>query len=169
MNEGAKDDYIAQVGVEIVKNSLLGEGLSAEQCELLAPLIQVRGLRSGEFLLYEGQIDNALHVILKGKLEVVKQTGAGETVTLHVLREGELAGELGFIDGLEHSAGLRALNDCEVLSLEREKFESLIHRNPDLVYQVMCTIVRTVHGILRRMNVQYVEMTNYIFKQHGRY
>ena len=28
---------------------------------------------------------------------------------------------------------------------------------------------RDWHGILRRMNLQYVEMTNYITKQHGRY
>jgi hypothetical protein len=26
-----------------------------------------------------------------------------------------------------------------------------------------------VHGTLRRMNIQYVEMSNYINKQHGRY
>ncbi|NJN48029.1 MAG: cyclic nucleotide-binding domain-containing protein, partial [Candidatus Competibacteraceae bacterium] len=83
--------------------------------------------------------------------------------------EGDMAGELGFIDGLEHSAALRALGDCEVLSLEREKFESLLHTDPELVYKVMRTIVRAVHSIVRRMNAQYVEMTNYIFKQHGRY
>lgn len=169
MNEVNENDYPTRVGVDLVQNSILGEGLSKEQCELLAPLIGVRGLSGGEFLLNEGHKDNALHVIIKGKLEVVKQTGAGEWATLQVLGEGEMAGELGFIDGLEHSAGLRALNDCEVLSLERDKFESLIHQDPDLVYHVMRTIIRTVHGILRKMNVQYVEMTNYIFKQHGRY
>ena len=38
-----------------------------------------------------------------------------------------------------------------------------------LVYRVMRAIMREVHGILRRMNVQYVELTNYITKQHGRY
>jgi CRP/FNR family transcriptional regulator, cyclic AMP receptor protein len=33
----------------------------------------------------------------------------------------------------------------------------------------MRAIVRTVHSILLRMNLQYVELTNYITKQHGRY
>ena len=31
------------------------------------------------------------------------------------------------------------------------------------------SLVRTVHAILLRMNLQYVELTNYITKQHGRY
>jgi CRP/FNR family cyclic AMP-dependent transcriptional regulator len=34
---------------------------------------------------------------------------------------------------------------------------------------VMRAIMRTVHRILRSMNLQYVELTNYIAKQHGRY
>ena len=45
----------------------------------------------------------------------------------------------------------------------------LLHEEPDLVYKVMRAIIRTVHGILRRMNAQYVEMQNYITRQHGRY
>ena len=30
-------------------------------------------------------------------------------------------------------------------------------------------VVRHVHGIVRRMNMQSVEMSNYIYKQGGRY
>ncbi|MEE4377253.1 MAG: cyclic nucleotide-binding domain-containing protein [Candidatus Competibacteraceae bacterium] len=169
MNTTRGDDYPTQIGAELLKNSVLGEELSEPQCAVLAPLIQIQGLERGEFLLHEGHKDHSIHIIVKGQLEVVKQTGAGEWAILHVLREGDIAGELGFIDGLEHSAALRALGECEVLSLEREKFESVLHTDPELVYKVMRTIVRTVHSILRRMNAQYVEMTNYIFKQHGRY
>ena len=33
----------------------------------------------------------------------------------------------------------------------------------------MRAIVRSVHAILTRMNLEYVELTNYITKQHGRY
>jgi CRP/FNR family transcriptional regulator, cyclic AMP receptor protein len=38
-----------------------------------------------------------------------------------------------------------------------------------LVYRVMRAIMRSVHAIVRRMNNQYVQMTNYITKQRGRY
>lgn len=168
MNE-SNDQYILSVGSEMVKNSVLGEELSEQQCILLGGIVTVRGLREGEFLLEEGHRDDSIHVIVKGRLEVMKQTGAGQWVTLHVLKEGDMAGELGFIDGLEHSAALRAMRDCEVFSLERNNFESLLGKDPELVYKVMRAIIRAVHGILRRMNVQYVEMTNYITKQHGRY
>jgi CRP-like cAMP-binding protein len=90
-------------------------------------------------------------------------------VTLQVLRPGDMIGEMGFIDGVEHSAGLRAMGNCELMRLDRASFEGLLKKDPDLVYKVMRAIMRTVHRILRSMNLQYVELTNYIAKQHGRY
>ena len=53
--------------------------------------------------------------------------------------------------------------------ISRQDMEALLPEDPELVYKVMRAIVRTVHTILRRMNVQYVEMTNYIAHDHGRY
>jgi CRP-like cAMP-binding protein len=70
---------------------------------------------------------------------------------------------------VEHSASLRALGNCELVRLERDSFEELLKTDPDLIYKVMRAIVREVHRILRGMNTQYMEMSNYISKQHGRY
>jgi CRP-like cAMP-binding protein len=167
MNENTS--YVAELARKLVQNSRLGDELSSEQCDLLGKIITVRRLTDGEFLLYEGHKDNTLYVLVRGKLEVLRSTGGGDAVILHILKEGDMAGELGFIDGLEHSAALRASGECEVFGIERKTFESLIPQDPDLVYKTMRAIVRTVHGILRRMNIQYVELTNYIIKQHGRY
>jgi CRP-like cAMP-binding protein len=76
---------------------------------------------------------------------------------------------MGFIDGVEHSASLRALGNCELIRLERGSFEELLKTDTELTYKVMRAIVREVHRILRGMNTQYMEMSNYISRQHGRY
>ncbi|MEN8176284.1 MAG: cyclic nucleotide-binding domain-containing protein [Pseudomonadota bacterium] len=157
------------VDSETIRRSPLGTELSPEQCERLSQVASALGLETGMFLLEEGHRDDTLHVISKGALEVVKPTGGDDWITLQVLREGDMAGELGFIDGIEHSAAIRAQVNTEVFSLSRESLEELLHEDPDLVYKVMRAVVRTVHAILRRMNLQFVEMTNYINKQHGRY
>ena len=157
------------VSNEAIKNSPLGGELSDEQCGLLASVATACAIGDGGFLIEEGQKDDALHVLINGHMEVVTQTGGGDWVSLQILREGDMIGEMGFIDGVEHSASLRAMGNCELISLDRASFEGLLQQDPDLVYKVMRAIMRTVHGILRRMNTQYVELTNYIAKQHGRY
>jgi CRP-like cAMP-binding protein len=90
-------------------------------------------------------------------------------VVLHVLRSRDLAGELGFLDGQKHTATLRSIGPTELISLERDSLENLLATHPRVVYQVMRAVIRSVHSTLRRMNIQYVEMSNYINKQHGRY
>jgi CRP/FNR family transcriptional regulator, cyclic AMP receptor protein len=41
--------------------------------------------------------------------------------------------------------------------------------HPNIVYRVMRSIFRIVHDLLHRMALQTSELTNYIYKQHGRY
>lgn len=152
-----------------VWESAFGTELSQDEVTLLTGMMTARQLSDGDYLITEGLADDTLHVILEGKLEVVKRTGAGEVASLAVLREGEMAGELSFVDGTPHTVGLRALCDTQVLSLARESFESMIDENPRLVYKVMRAVARSAHRIVHRMNADFVELSNYIFKQHGRY
>jgi CRP/FNR family cyclic AMP-dependent transcriptional regulator len=154
---------------ELVLQSPLGKELSAEEAILLGDLLLSRELADGEFLITEGTTDDSLHLLLEGKLEVVKHTGADGMASLAVLRKGDLAGELSFIDGQQHTVGLRALCETQVLSLKRDSFEKIIEEQPWLMYKVMRAIARSTHQILHRMNSDSIELNNYIFKQHGRY
>jgi len=149
--------------------SSLGAELTEQEAAELSELMSPRELEDGEYLIEEGTSDNSLHVLLEGKLEVVKHTAADDIASLAVLREGDLAGELSFIDGHEHTVGLRALTHTQVLSLQREDFEKVIDEQPQLVYKVMRAIARSTHRIVHRMNTEFIELNNYIFKQHGRY
>ncbi len=151
-----------------LRGSSICSELSDAECAILADVVKRRALKNDEILIEEDEVDNCLYVVSSGALEVCRHTG-GDWISLHVLKSGDLAGELGFIDGQPHSASLRAIGPTEVFILERAAFESLLPDHPKVIYGVMRTILRTVHAILRRMNLQYIELSNYITKQHGRY
>jgi CRP-like cAMP-binding protein len=154
---------------ELIRHSTLTSDLSGEQCEELATLTQVRELDIGDVLIEQGETDNTLYIIGYGVLAVERRTAGGEVVTLHMLKPGDLAGAMGFIDDTEHAATLRSMGKTVVISLRRADLEAVLTTNPQLVYGVMRGIVRSVHRILREMNLQYVELNNYITKTHGRY
>ena len=154
--------------LEMVRNSPLGAELTGKQCEALAAIVDVRDLARGEVLIKEGEVDHSLYVTVSGELAVIKSTGGGEE-QLHVLAPGSLAGAMGFLDGQEHSASLKAITETKVFSIEQSNFETLIEKNPMIVYQVMKIIVRDIHRIVKKMNTSHVEFTNYISRQHGRY
>jgi CRP-like cAMP-binding protein len=152
-----------------VRSSPLAVELDDAQVRALADLVEARSLKDGEILIREGEVGSELHIIVAGHMAVTRESGEGDWITLHTLRPRDIAGELGFLDNLEHSASLRALGPVDVFSLKRDRLEGLLDSQPRVVYLVMRAIVREVHGILRRMNIQHVELSNYITKQHGRY
>jgi CRP/FNR family cyclic AMP-dependent transcriptional regulator len=154
---------------KLILQSSLGTELSEQQAAVLGGLMDLRHLKDGDYLISEGTVDDALHVLLEGKLEVVKNAGGDDEASLAVLRGGDLAGELSFVDGEPHTVGLRALCDSQVLSLKREAFEGIVIDHAQVAYQVMRAVARSAHKIVHRMNHQFIELNNYIFKQHGRY
>jgi CRP-like cAMP-binding protein len=156
--------------LELLRNSALAVELTGDQCSVLADLVTLRNLADGEVLVRQGASDNHLYVIVSGALAVARQTESdGQWLNLNLLTKGDLAGELGFMDGRPHYASLRASGPTQVLSLEREKLESLLQREPVIVYRVMRAIFRVVHVILNRMAMQTSELTNYLYKVHGKY
>jgi CRP/FNR family cyclic AMP-dependent transcriptional regulator len=155
--------------LDALRESKLAAELDDEQSRLLSELITLRDLKDGDILVKEGDADNHLYAIDKGLLCVVKNVGTSDAVTFFTIGTGDFADELGFMDGTKHYASLIASGDTRVLGLEREKLESLLASHPDIVYKVMRAIVRAVHQIQRRLSMQSVELTNYIYKLHGRY
>jgi CRP-like cAMP-binding protein len=152
-----------------ILDSRLGFELSDSEATKLASLMQARELRGGDYLIVEGTTDDSLYVIVEGNLEVVKRTAADGVASIAIVREGQLAGELSFLDSSVHTVGLRALSDTKVLGLAREDFEKIIDGDPQLVYKVMRAVARSAHRIMHQMNHEFIELSNYIFKQHGRY
>jgi CRP-like cAMP-binding protein len=155
--------------LDLIQHSALVSDLTPEQCVELSEITSVQLVKNGEVLIQQGDTDEALNIIAAGTLAAERKTAGGDTVTLHILKPGDLAGAMGFVDGTEHSATLRALGDTTVVSLRRHDLESVLTSNPALVYGVMRGVIRSVHRILREMNLQYVELNNYITKTHGRY
>jgi len=156
--------------LDLVRGSALAVELTGDQCVVLAQLVSVRSLADGEVLVEQGAVDDQVYVIVSGALAVARRREAdGEWITLHLLSKGDLAGELGFMDGRPHYAVLRATGPTRVLCLTRQKLESLLEREPVIVYRVMRAIFRVVHVVLNRMAMQTAELTNYIYKVHGKY
>ncbi len=163
-----KEDLIIQT----LHNSTLTEELRDSEIEQLASLITVREYKAGDYILKPGAtlLKDSLLILGSGDVEATANTG-GEQMTLHMLQPGDLAGIIGFVGGnvMQISATTVAKTDSRVLVLERSKFESLLNTQPAIVYYVMRGIVRYVHGIVRRMNTQSVDLSNYIYRTQGRF
>jgi len=155
--------------LEGLSKSKLAVELNDDERKVLARAMTMRDLKQGEILVQEGVADDHLYVLASGALGVVKAAGTDTELNLNVIRPGDVVGELSFLDGATRYASLVALSDTRVLGLSRNALEGLLETRPKVVYHVMRAIVRVVHEIQRRLSMQTAELTNYLYKTHGRY
>ena len=157
--------------IDTLRTSTITEELSDAEVEILAGLFEVQDHKSGDIIVQPGdeQPDN-LYILAHGDIEVKIESG-GEESTIHVLKPGDLAGIITFVGGAasDISATLYAVGNTKVLSMARAEFEKLINSHPMMVYKVMRGVVRNVHGIVRRVNSQSAQLSNYIYRTNGRY
>ena len=153
---------------KIIAQSKIGAELSKAQCATLVGLVQVREHADGEVVVAEGAIDDQLRVVLTGALAVAKKDG-DDWMRLNTLTAGDLAGELAFLDSRPRYAALVALGPTKLLSLERAKLESLLEKDPVLVYRVMRAIARFAHEVMHRSGWQIAQLTAYLYKTQAKY
>jgi CRP-like cAMP-binding protein len=96
------------------------------------------------FLAKEGEPGSTMFIISSGKLVVTKQTAAGEK-TLAELKEGDFFGEMAIMGMQEkRAASVKTLAETTVLELNREAFEGLVRRSPEIAMEVIRTMTERV-------------------------
>jgi CRP-like cAMP-binding protein len=98
----------------------------------LLPRFEFRALQPGEKVITEGEPVTGLVLVLVGELIVQKEDPAGGQVSLGVLREGDLAGEIALLKGLRATATVAATRKTAVAALDRAAFEGLLKTYPAL-------------------------------------
>ncbi|MFN8636777.1 MAG: FAD-dependent oxidoreductase [Chloroflexota bacterium] len=79
---------------------------------------------AGEAIVSQGELADAFYVIVKGKVEVVREENGQETV-LAQMSDGESFGELGLLQHRRRTATVRCVEPVDVLVLGRSDFDLL--------------------------------------------
>ena len=158
-----------QAKASILKASKIGAELTDEQCALLSDQIELKEYADGDVVVAEGAIDDKLRVLQSGALAVANKSPDGTWMRLNVLTAGDLAGELAFMDSKPRYAALVAVGPIKLFSLQRGALESLLKRDPLIVYRVMRAIARFAHEQLHRSGSQLAELSAYLFKTKPKY
>lgn len=89
-----------------------------------------KGLQPDEKVIVEGEPVTSLVLVLAGELVVQKEDPGGGVVSLGVLREGEVAGEIALLKGLRATATVVATRKTAVATLDRTAFGALLKSYP---------------------------------------
>ncbi|WP_135074727.1 cyclic nucleotide-binding domain-containing protein [Terasakiella sp. SH-1] len=115
----------------------------------------IKKFSNGEVIFKEGTPSDAAYVIVKGAVELTKDSKHGP-VRLANLKAGELFGEMGVIDGSPRSATARAIGATTVKEIQPDLLLKGIQNDPELSSKVMGKLVerlRTADEMLAKAGV----------------
>ena len=137
--------------------------LADDELEVVSKILSQEEFKMGDTIFDDGEEGESLYILRRGEVKACKVAPDGEPFTLTLMKEGEIFGEMSFLDGRRRSATIIALTNLEVFVMERGDFETLIEAHPWIVYKLLKNIVFTIHSIVRGMNTRDLEMVNYMW------
>lgn len=118
----------------------------------LANVVDTIKLTTGETLFHTGDPGEALFVVRSGSIELFIKDTAGQKIVLTIAEEGNLFGELSLLDSGPRTATAVALNDSELLVLDRDDLLLLFQKRPEAALNMlaaMSTMTRKADELLR--------------------
>ena len=106
----------------------------------LAPLMQEEEAEAGHVLFNEGEIGDCMYIIYKGEVKIHKGK-----VTLAILDEKQVFGELSLLDSETRSASATAHTDCFLFKIDQEPFYELLETRPEVAkgfIKILCQRLR---------------------------
>ena len=141
---------------DFLKEVSLFDGIQDKTLSQIFKLGKVQNFRAGQPIIQEGQQGGNLHIMIEGRAEVSKSgKEPGDKKYLADFSRGSIFGEMSVFDDAPYSATVKAREDCSVHVIKGEDFKKFLKKNPEVAYEVFCTLINLISSRLRRTNLAF--------------
>jgi CRP/FNR family transcriptional regulator, cyclic AMP receptor protein len=116
--------------------------LPAEVLDDLAGRVHPRTAEAASVIFSAEEPGDSLFVIARGKVKVVLYGETGREIILSILHAGDFFGEMSLLDRQPRSANVVALEDADLLSLDRDAFEKHLAAHPSTALAILAEMSR---------------------------
>jgi CRP/FNR family cyclic AMP-dependent transcriptional regulator len=120
-------------------------GLSDADMIWLLSMGKLRNLKPGDPLVTAGRAVHDLFFVTRGSFAVTLKDGAH----IATLKNGDVVGEMSFIERHPPSASVRAVDKAEVLGIPREAILARFEQEPDFAARFYCALATFLSERLR--------------------
>ncbi len=151
MLRGTEDMPVSLERIEERKKLLaqqeLFRGLGDRELEDLARAARPKRLAPREELAHKGEPGTQLFLIVRGRLKASARSGEGHDVAFSIMGPGDLCGEIGALHGGKRTATMSAMDEVELLVVERRDIIHLIQNHPGAAIAMIEVLARRVQRL----------------------
>jgi CRP-like cAMP-binding protein len=127
-----------------------GSHIAEELAQVTSPN-NGRIYKKGEIIYQPGDADDRVYYIKQGKIKLAYLDESGRKLTLAILGEGEIFGEMILVGEKRREHLAQVLQDAVLLPIEREKFLDLIARKPWLALEIIALFGKRARDIEKKL------------------
>jgi CRP-like cAMP-binding protein len=148
------------------------QDFSEQDLDKVKGIFGTRDIEAGARLIVEGSTGDEMYVLVSGRVRVTKSMIiSGLRLPLEEVREPRqvlatlegttcpVFGEIALLDRDTRSATVEALSDCRFLVTDRDRFFSLVQREPVIGCRLLSTIGRRLASTVRKNNSELIKLT----------
>ena len=104
-----------------------------------------RKVKKGAVLFRKGETGSQLYAVCAGAVRISVPSEQGKDAIFNLVIPGEIFGEIALLDGGQRTADAAAIEDSELMIIERRDFVPLMREYPELparLIEILCTRLR---------------------------
>ena len=137
---------------EFLKNIEFFKALNDDEIELLDQACVLESYEANQVVIREGDIKEKFYIILEGSVAIIKGQQDNGQSTLAELSQGDLFGELSFIDDHPRSATAQTTQKSSLLTIEKDRFMALLAESAAISFAIM----KWMAAMIRKFNHHHV-------------
>ncbi|MCF6176831.1 MAG: cyclic nucleotide-binding domain-containing protein [Victivallaceae bacterium] len=137
-----------------VKNLAFFADIDANDAEAIQKLFYEESFLAGDTVFAEGDVGDILYLIVDGCVRISTKIGDVEKI-LVTLRRGAVFGELATVEEDFRSATAKAVEDSNMLAINRAAFTEMLEQHPVAGRKILGFVLATVTGRLKNTTELY--------------
>jgi len=125
---------------DFLANIKMFELLNEDDRIALAGVVDDLKVPAGHTLFQAGDPGDSLFIVRVGQVELFIKDTAGQKIVLTTAESGDMFGELAMLDSGARTATALALNDSELLVLDRDDLMLLFQRKPEAALHMLASL-----------------------------
>jgi CRP-like cAMP-binding protein len=127
----------AQQRRELLAKGSLFSKLSDRELDDLVQVSRLMKLSAREELCHKGDPGSQVYLISKGRLKAMTTSAEGDDVVFNIMAPGEVCGELALLSGGRRTATITAIDESELIVLDRREFLPFLRSHPEAAIKLL--------------------------------
>lgn len=134
-----------------LSNIFLFSSFTEEEFARLESSASLKRFPKGGEVFLEGMDASAFFAVVSGKVKIYKLSPEGKEHILHIHGPGDLVAEAAIFDSMLYPASCMALEDSNLVRIQREGFLTLIKSHPELALKMMSGYSRRLRQFVSKI------------------